>query len=621
MAKRGPWGVVALGLLAALASGCGRPAPAYVPMQAKGGAKPGGALPQAMAAPGAQLSQGGTPTSATQLMPQGPSVSLLPGEAVEGELIVAFKQGGKHSLPGGTVRAALGVDNTFVVSVNRSAYRLQATAEAWDELPEVDYVEPNFTYAIANAPRFGNDPGAADAWGVPAIGAPRLWPLSVGMGPVVAVLDTGVAAHPDLAGRLLPGLDLVDNDNEANDPHGHGTHVAGIVGAAAGNGLGSAGVAPGATILPIRVLDAEGRGSNATIASGIREAVKRGAKIINLSLGGSEASETLKRAVADAQAAGVIVVAASGNEGVTTPFYPAAFDGVIAVGAHDQSGRRASFSNHGSYLSIAAPGVGIGSLGTDGGVRSLSGTSMASPHVAGAAALLSSSFPQLSAANLKHVFQKAGRATSGFEGGAVKALDAEAAFAAVGSLDLVPPSVVAGLSATATIPGEAQLRWQAASDNRGVAFYRIRRNGQSVGESQTTSFLDRGVVGTARFSVQAVDADGNAGPWSQELSVVGAAASPSFEAVKVERGKDFLVLRWKTKTALRCCVQWGTSSQLGNNSPWETSPSTEHSVRLEGLKRFTLHHYRLVAADAQSQLQHTDLAKARTKLWWLFQAQ
>lgn len=620
MSKRRVWGVVAVGLVAALAAGCGRP-------NVVGQSGPQGLRALGVGSGGqagqAALGRERVDGPGLEAVLQGPSVRLTPGEAIEGELIVAFKGQGRHELPGGTVKAALGVGNAYVVEVKRGAYRLQAAeaAEAWDELPEVDYIEPNFMYAVAAAPSFGNDPGAAEAWGVPAINAPRLWPLSVGAGPVVAVLDTGVSPHPDLAGRLLPGKDLVDDDNDPSDPHGHGTHVAGIVGAAAGNGLGSAGVAPGASILPIRVLDAEGRGSNATIAAGIREAVKRGAKVINLSLGGSEASETLKRAIADAQAAGAVVVAASGNEGVTSAFYPAAFPGVISVGAHDQAARRASFSNHGAYLSLAAPGVAIGSLATNGGTRSLSGTSMASPHVAGAAALLLSSFPQLSAANLLRVFQQGGRATSGFEGANVKALNAEAAFAAVGGLDLSPPSAVANLVATPSAPGEVRLSWSAASDNRGVARYRIRRDGQSVGETSGTSFVDRGMAGVVRYSVQAIDADGNEGPWSGEVSGQGAAASLLFESVKVERSTDGLTLRWKTKSPVRCCVQWGTSAQLGNDTPWEVQPSTEHSVKLSGLKRFTLHHYRLVAADAQSQLEHSDIAKARTKLWWLFQAQ
>lgn len=553
-----------------------------------------------------------------------PSVRLLPGEAVEGEWIVGFKGQGPQALPGGAIQGALGLGNAYVVRQAGQGYRLTAAqaseaAGAWEELPQVEYVEPNYRYAIAQAPPWGQDPGAAQAWGILAVGAPRLWPLTQGEGGLVAVLDTGVDPHPDLAGALAPGVDLVEGGEGWRDPHGHGTHVAGIIAARAGNGLGVAGVAPGAMLLPVRVLDAEGKGTNATIAKGIQEAVQRGAKVINLSLGGAEASETLRRAIVAAQSAGVVVVAASGNEGVTTAFYPAAFEGVIAVGAHDLNRQRAAFSNHGSYLRLSAPGVAIGSLAPGGGLRTLSGTSMAAPHVAGTIALLRTRFPSLTARQLGEVLTRGGRATGGFEG-QVKALDAEAAFAAVGALDTTPPSQVQGLQVQPVAPGEVTLSWSPASDNRGVASYRIRRDGQWLGASAALTFTDRGMAGLARYAVQAVDADGNEGPWSQEVFGQGGEASPLFQALKVERGADALTFSWRTTEALRCCVQWGTTAQLGQNSPWEAQASREHRITLTGLKRFTLHHHRLVGVDERQAMSYSETLKTRTKLWWLFQS-
>jgi type VII secretion-associated serine protease mycosin len=219
-----------------------------------------------------------------------------------------------------------------------------------------------------------------------------------GAGQVVAVVDTGVdLSHPDLAGRLLPGYDFVDDDAVPNDANGHGTHVAGIIAAAANNGQGIAGVASAARILPVRVLDANGVGTDADIAAGIRWAADHGATIANLSLGGSGSPSTvLKSAVAYALARDVVVVAPSGNTGTDVAEYPAALAGVVSVAGTGDDGDAAFFSSRHATVAVAAPSIAITSTAKGGGYDNETGTSFAAPIVAGIAALVRSHEPKLS---------------------------------------------------------------------------------------------------------------------------------------------------------------------------------------------------------------------------------
>ena len=234
------------------------------------------------------------------------------------------------------------------------------------------------------------DPGRAQQWGLDAIGADAAWAVTRGAGVVVAVVDTGVAPAPDLDGRLLPGWNVLARSEDAADDNGHGTHVAGTVAEVGGNGLAESGVAPEASILPVKVLDSTGAGSDADVAAGIVWAADHGARIINLSLGGSQPSTVLADGVAYARTRGVLIVAAAGNDGGAVGV-PARLAGVIAVGAVDSTRVRAPFSAGGRALDLVAPGVDILQQTLDGvggyADRSWSGTSMASPQVAGVAAL------------------------------------------------------------------------------------------------------------------------------------------------------------------------------------------------------------------------------------------
>ncbi len=253
-----------------------------------------------------------------------------------------------------------------------------------------------------------------DLWGLDNIRAPEVWSGSngfsgaTGSGTVIAVVDTGVDLdHPEFQDRITQGFDFVDYDNIADDGDGHGTHVAGTI-AGADDGEGITGVAPDASIMPIRVLDDEGYGYISDIIAGIRWAADNDADVINLSLGGGGYSQAMADAVAYASDLGSVVVMAAGNDGGRSPIYPAAHAEThgIAVGAVDQEKSLASFSNRAglTFLDyVTAPGVSIFSSTPNGNYDYYSGTSMASPHVAGIAALLKSHDKSLTSESIENL--------------------------------------------------------------------------------------------------------------------------------------------------------------------------------------------------------------------------
>lgn len=244
-----------------------------------------------------------------------------------------------------------------------------------------DYAEPNYLVKSFLTP---NDSLYSQEWNLPKISAPGAWDGSqLSTGPI-AVVDTGVEAnHPDLKGEILPGYNFVANTTDTSDDNGHGTHVAGIIEAATNNGTGVASIGFRGTILPVKVLDAQGVGTYADVANGIIYAVNHGAKIINLSLGGPSFSQTLEDAVNYALNHSVVVVAAAGNTGSNAPEYPAAFPGVLAISATDMTDNLASFSSYGADIFASAPGVNILSTFNNNSYATLSGTSMSAPQVAG----------------------------------------------------------------------------------------------------------------------------------------------------------------------------------------------------------------------------------------------
>ena len=273
-------------------------------------------------------------------------------------------------------------------------------------------LDPVVRYRAFGVP---NDPAYVAQWHLPAIDAASAWDVTTGEGTIVAVIDSGVAyetsgpyvAAPDLAGtRFVPGWDFVSGDDRPNDENGHGTHVTGSIAQTTGNGVGGAGVAPGVAIMPLRVLDATGAGSDFNVAQAIRFAADHGAAVANISLGGLTSSSVVRDAVSYAGNKGMLVVAASGNDGATTVSYPAADPGVVAVGSVRYDRTRAPYSNQGAALDLVAPGGDMlsdqnGDGYPDGILQQtflegwtsfcmcfMQGTSMAAPQVSAVAALV-----------------------------------------------------------------------------------------------------------------------------------------------------------------------------------------------------------------------------------------
>ncbi|HXX54036.1 MAG TPA: S8 family peptidase, partial [Thermodesulfovibrionales bacterium] len=361
--------------------------------------------------------------------------SSVKGSYKEGELLVKFRSG-VVTASSSKVHEALGATmlKRFSCVPNLDHVRLPGGLSVKDAIvkyiedPSVEYAEPNYIKGVSRVP---NDPLFSHQWGPAKINAPGAWDINTGSKSViVAVLDSGIdLAHPDLVANIVPGSNFIANppNNVPMDDNGHGTHVSGVIGAVGNNGIGVAGVMWNVRLMPLKFLDQSGNGSTSDEISAIEFAITHGAKIMNASFAGPDFSLSEYSAIGQAGDAGILLMAAAGNETAdndTTPSYPASFSNptdqnlvknslsalfnVISVAATDQNDSLARFSNFGlGSVQVAAPGVNI--LSTipfqlppcsnnpfDPNYDYCSGTSQATPFVSGLAGLLYSQNPNLS---------------------------------------------------------------------------------------------------------------------------------------------------------------------------------------------------------------------------------
>jgi subtilisin family serine protease len=336
--------------------------------------------------------------------------------------------------PGAT--AASAVPGSRVAPGVRAVRGDAATARRLRRLPGVRWVEPNRRF-YASSVRAPTDPLFAAQWALRSARVPAAWATATGGDVTVAVVDSGIdLSNPDLAGNLwtnaretpgngvdddsngfiddVHGADTVSHDGDPADGLGHGTAVASLIGARGDNGFGISGVAWRVRLMPVKVLHDRGWGTTLTLITGLQYALANGARVINLSLNGSEPSQALEEAIRQAEAQGALVVTSAGNDGAdrdAVPSYPASIGSpaVLTVASSTRSGALGSGSAYGASVDIAAPGEGIVASDLNAGFTTQSGTSFAAAYVSGAAALLAAARPGATATQLRSALVRSAR--------------------------------------------------------------------------------------------------------------------------------------------------------------------------------------------------------------------
>ena len=528
-----------------------------------------------------------TPSPAQAIREANPAVAPPDAAFAPGELLVRFADGSasrttqlaleKYAMS--TIRMLY---NSDVKLMRVPAGRELEIAAALNADPGVVYAEPNYIARIFASHAFDtvpNDPSYNKQWAHPTIQSPAAWDITTGSSDVViAIIDSGVdTSHPDLASKLVAGYDFVGDDNIPTDENGHGTHVAGIAAAVTNNGIGVAGMAWGARIMPVRVLDNEGRGYNSDITDGITWAYQNGADIINMSLGGTSYSQTMQDAVNAAHAAGSLVIAAMGNcrydssacPSANPTQYPAAYSNVMAVAATDVGDSYAYYSQYGSHCDIAAPGGELSRYGDPNGIYStmptyavymttyygyttnydfLQGTSQATPYVSGLAALIWSLAPTMTNDAVQNLIQQ----TADDLGTAGK--DQDYGWGRINAytalLNLVPPDPPV-LAAIDNSDGDHTytVTWSAVPDAAG---YLLQESSTASFNSPTTRYSGANTqvlvtgrpVGVWYYRVQAINAMGNASAWSNIQSAAVLPDAPVMTAIDNPTNADAYTVQW-----------------------------------------------------------------------------
>jgi thermitase len=405
-------------------------------------------------------------------------------------------------------------------------------ANALNRNPHIEFAEPD-TLVAPDA--VVNDPSYSSQWHLPVIGAPSAWTYANGKGVTVAVCDTGVyAAHPDLAGQTVPGWNTASNSADTSDINGHGTYVTGTIAAAANNVIGGASVAPGARVMAMRITDrTDGYAYFSDMAECVAWAADHGARVANISFEGVPGSFTVANAASYLMSKGGLVVVAAGNSNIDGLYSNSPY--LFTVAATASGDVRASYSNFGAYIDVAAPGSGIFTTNRSGSYSSVSGTSFASPNAAAVAALVMSANPDLTPTDVTAIITNTAKDLGdpgwdkyyGF--GRVDAGAAVAMAASVATSDKTAPAVAVATPSTGAEVHDLVTVDVQAQDDFGVASIDLLVDGSVVanetGEDPTTPYVyrfawdSRQVAdGEHRLTARARDAAGNVGG-AQEVAV------------------------------------------------------------------------------------------------------
>ncbi len=454
-------------------------------------------------------------------------------------------------------------------------------------------------------------------WGVDRIDADVVWAYgNKGAGVNVCVIDTGIDyTHPDLSDNYRGGYDFVNDDADPLDDNGHGTHCAGII-AAENNSIGVVGVAPEVNLYAVKVLDRLGSGWLSDCIAGIQWAVDNNMDVVSMSWGSSVDSPSLKEACDNAYNAGLVLVAAAGNDGDGDPntteySYPAAYDSVIAVGATNSSDAIADFSNTGPYLELAAPGVNIYSTlptyrvtltrtyGYDYGT--LSGTSMACPHVAGVAALILASDPTLTNVDVRYILQTTAddlgpeKRDTAYGYGLVDADEAAGE-------DVIPPAISDLTPADGSYVNTSNVTISAiVSDTGGINASSIimtvdgsvvnHTYNSTTGVVSCAAVLTEGVH-TVSLNVSDVAGNSNSANWSFTVDIT----PPVISNVSVNATATTATITWTTNEPADSVVNYGNSTLLGSTAS-NAALVVNHSITLTGLTPDTTYYFEVQSTD------------------------
>jgi len=443
---------------------------------------------------------------------------------VADELLVAPRAGVDRSRAeaiyrsdGATIAAEIPQIGVHVLRVPVSA--LDSVQQALSRRQEFEFVERNYVLPPVLEP---NDPYYYKEWHLRRINGPAAWDVTLGdPGVIIAILDTGVdASHPDLAGKVVPGYNTYDNNTDTADVWGHGTEVAGAAAASSNNASGVASVAWRNPLMPIRVTDPQSYAYTSTIAQGLTWAVDHGARVMNISFSSVAGSSTIRSAAQYVVSKGGVVVAAAGNCGCADPTTENPY--IISVSATNVDSTLAAFSSTGSYVDVAAPGVGIQTTEKGGGYNSVSGTSFSSPITAGVIALMMSANPALGPSDFESLLEATAvdLGSTGYDTSfGFGLIDAAAAVnAAVGSSAAPPDTTAPSASISSPTDGSTVSGVTSvdvlAFDDRGVSRVELYVDGALLGADSASPFsfawdTSGASPGTHTLQAKAFDAAGN----------------------------------------------------------------------------------------------------------------